>query len=468
MRWFSPARALLALSCMLDCNVFTATAIDLDPTQPDQVRAAAKLVAAQLVSLYAKDVSKGSEPSNLNSGEVGMLPFPPYFWWEAGAMFGQLIDYWYYTNDSTYNQLVVDGIQAQIGVDKNFLPVNHAKDIGNDDQLFWAFTAMSAAELGFPDPKPDQPGWLELAQSVMNQLIHHYDTDPPACNGGLRWQNQPFKTGYNYKNTAANGGMFQLGARLAKYTGNKTYEVYANKAFDWMLQSPLIEDNFRVNDGTDVNKLCVAADRTQWTYNYGIMIGGAAYMYNYTNGHSTWRERLQGFLNQTANFFPEATGSVMIEVCEKLEVCNPDQLSFKAYLARWLALSAQIAPFTAAQIAPILQHSAKAAARTCNAANECGSRWNFDAFDGLAGAGQQMSALGIITANLFVHAKPQVTADTGGHSKGNPAAGTGNPPPIVDYNSITTADRAGAWIITVMVAGLLFGGAWWLVVGEGV
>jgi hypothetical protein len=36
-------------------------------------------------------------------------------------MFGQLIDYWYYTNDTTYNQLVMDGIQAQIGIDKNFV-----------------------------------------------------------------------------------------------------------------------------------------------------------------------------------------------------------------------------------------------------------------------------------------------------------------------------------------------------------
>jgi hypothetical protein len=50
-----------------------------------------------------------------------MLPFPPYYWWEAGAMFGQLIDYWYYTNDTTYNQLIIDGIQAQIGIDKNFV-----------------------------------------------------------------------------------------------------------------------------------------------------------------------------------------------------------------------------------------------------------------------------------------------------------------------------------------------------------
>lgn len=90
-------------------------------TTSDQVRAAAKVVAAELVSLYVKKVGDGSTKENVISGLPGMLPFPPYFWWEAGAMFGQLIDYWYYTNDTTYNQLVIDGIQAQIGIDKNFV-----------------------------------------------------------------------------------------------------------------------------------------------------------------------------------------------------------------------------------------------------------------------------------------------------------------------------------------------------------
>ena len=49
------------------------------------------------------------------SGIPGLLTYPPYYWWEAGAMFGQLIDYWYYTNDSTYNDMVRDGIMFQIG-----------------------------------------------------------------------------------------------------------------------------------------------------------------------------------------------------------------------------------------------------------------------------------------------------------------------------------------------------------------
>jgi predicted alpha-1,6-mannanase (GH76 family) len=156
------------------------------------------------------------------------------------------------------------------------MPANQSKDEGNDDQLFWAFTAMSAAELGFPDPGKGKPGWLALAQSVMNQLISRWDEQ--LCNGGMRWQIYQWLGGYTYKNTAANGGMFQLGARLAKYTGNKTYADWAEKAYNWMENTPLIAKDFQVNDGMEGLKGCVDADHTQWTYNYGIMIGGAAYV----------------------------------------------------------------------------------------------------------------------------------------------------------------------------------------------
>jgi hypothetical protein len=55
------------------------------------------------------------------SGIPGLLTYPPYYWWEAGAMFGQLIDYWYYTNDSTYNNMVRDGILFQIGDQMNLV-----------------------------------------------------------------------------------------------------------------------------------------------------------------------------------------------------------------------------------------------------------------------------------------------------------------------------------------------------------
>ena len=57
---------------------------------------------------------------------VGLLP-NPYYWWEAGAMFGQMIEYWYYTGDSTYNDVVIQGLLAQVGPDNDYMPPNQTK-----------------------------------------------------------------------------------------------------------------------------------------------------------------------------------------------------------------------------------------------------------------------------------------------------------------------------------------------------
>ena len=101
---------------------------------------------------------------------------------------------------------------------------------GLDDQVFWAFSAMDAAEAGFPNPPSDQPQWLALGQAGFNFQVTLWDTS--TCGGGFRWQVYSFDIGYNLKNTISNGGFFQLAARLARYTKNATYSDWADKVND--------------------------------------------------------------------------------------------------------------------------------------------------------------------------------------------------------------------------------------------
>lgn len=56
----------------------------------------------------------------------GLLPLP-YYWWEAGAMFGQMIEYWFYTGDATYNDVTTQGLLAQVGPDNDYMPPNQTK-----------------------------------------------------------------------------------------------------------------------------------------------------------------------------------------------------------------------------------------------------------------------------------------------------------------------------------------------------
>lgn len=204
---------------------------------------------------------------NKTGNTLGELP-GPYYWWEAGAMWGSLIDYWYYTGDTTYNQIVTNALQFQVGSEKDYMPINQTKDEGNDDQGFWGMSVMSAAEANFPNPPSKEPQWLALAQGVFNSQALRWDND--TCGGGLRWQIFTFNNGYNYKNSISNGCFFNIAARLGRYTGNQTYFDWAAKTFDWVQAVGLIDASYNVFDGTDDTENCTTVDHLQWSYNAGV------------------------------------------------------------------------------------------------------------------------------------------------------------------------------------------------------
>lgn len=85
---------------------------------------------------------------NSSGGIPGILP-QEYYWWEAGAMFGAMVDYWQYTGDTTYNEVTSEALLFQVGPLENYLPPNQSRTEGNDDQCFWGLAAMSAAEANF-------------------------------------------------------------------------------------------------------------------------------------------------------------------------------------------------------------------------------------------------------------------------------------------------------------------------------
>jgi mannan endo-1,6-alpha-mannosidase len=194
-------------------------------------------------------------------------------------MFMTMIDYWSRTGDSSYNDLITQALLFQASDNRDYMPVNQTKDEGNDDQGFWAMAAMLAAETNFQNPPPDQPQWLALAQAVFNEMATRWDTS--SCGGGLRWQIFQFNNGFTYKNSIANGCFFNLGARLARYTGNDTYAQWAERIWDWEAATGLIDTSYNVFDGASVTDNCTGTTRLQWTYNSGIFLHGAANMFNY-------------------------------------------------------------------------------------------------------------------------------------------------------------------------------------------
>ncbi|EKD20933.1 glycosyl hydrolase family 76 [Drepanopeziza brunnea f. sp. 'multigermtubi' MB_m1] len=457
------AMTALTLWGMIGCaGVVQGIEVDLSSTQ--SIKDGAATLAYDMMSFY-----KG----NQSGGIIGVLPGPPpnppdgYYWWESGAMWGAMIDYWHYTGDESYNDVVSTGIQAQVGENLDLMPRNWSQSMGNDDQGFWGLTAMSAAETNFTNPPSGSPGWLALAQAVFNSQSRRTDGE---CGGGLRWQVFPYLIGYDYKNSIANGCFFNIAARLARYTDNSTYYDHAVQTWDWITSVGFIDKDYNVFDGGHIGHNCTDINRVQFSYNIAIWLLGAANMYNYTNGSSIWEDRVNLLLNSTFNtFFPN---DIAYEVaCEPKLTCSIDMFSFKSYVMRWLAATSMVAPFTRDRIMPKLRKSAQAAAAQCTGGatgRTCGLSWSSGVYDGTVGVGQQMAAMSALFVNILPlqEVPPPLTNNTGGTSVGNPDAGARS---VTDLRMLlppSEQDKAGAAVITavwVAASVVLFG---WMSVGE--
>lgn len=412
----------------------------------------------------------GNEP-----GETpGILPGPPddgkgpYYWWQGGALWGTMVDYWHYTGDTTYNDDTQKSLVWQAGADSEprncYEPRNFTASLGNDDQGFWAMSAMLAAENKFQNPPAEDPQWLALAQAVFNRQAARWDTE--QCNGGLRWQVHFLAPngGYNYKNTIATGIFFNMGARLARYTGNETYAMWATKAWKWTQDVGYIDENYNIWDGARIEENCTDFNKAQFSYTPAIYIQGAGFMYDYTNGSEYWATRVTNLTRRTLEyFFPN--GTAIEPTCERgtTNACNTNELSMKGYLLRFLAQTTKMAPIVHDQIMSVIRTSAQGAIRNCNDDGTCGFTWTGDGYDGSTGAGQQMSALAALMTllNDDGNVGVPVTNSTGGTSVGDPNAG-GDPDLLMPFAPLSSRDRAGAGVLTAVIVIVLVSSLIWI------
>lgn len=434
--------------------VSTVQAIWLDTNNVTNLKYVSALIAEGLLDYY---------DGNKYGGTIGMFTWP-YYWWEAGGAWGSLIDYTYYMENDTYVPLIKEALEYQTGDDLNYIPLNQSTTEGNDDQGFWGIAVMAAAEKNFSNPSDPNKDWLALTQAVFNTMTARWDHK--ECHGGLRWQIFQWNSGYDYKNSVSNGCLFNLGARLARYTSNDTYMEWAEKVWDWMYGIGLLTEgeHWFVYDGVTVGGNCSDITKLQWTYNQGLMMSGCAFLYNYTEDE-LWYNRTMRLLSGAQVFFKN---DVMYEAaCQDSNNCNQDQRSFKAYFSRFLGLTSVMVPDTEPVISEWLIASSNAAAKnSCTGGSDyhtCGLSWQNGTWDGYYGLGEQMCALEVIT-NLRVHdVPPPYTANNGGSSKGNPAGGYA----ITDTNSsplkLDGGDKAGAGIITVILGASLIGCGSWLI-----
>ena len=91
------------------------SAVDLDPDSDASIKAATRQYAFGLMSYY-----KGNE-SGLSKEDIGVFPKPPYYWWEAGAAWGGMIEYTRFTDDTSYVGTLHQALVTNYGPDNNIL-----------------------------------------------------------------------------------------------------------------------------------------------------------------------------------------------------------------------------------------------------------------------------------------------------------------------------------------------------------
>ncbi|KAF6813729.1 mannan endo-1,6-alpha-mannosidase DCW1-like protein [Colletotrichum sojae] len=370
----------------------------LDLNNADSIKQVASGLAHGAMSYYNGNVS--SDPKM-----VGDLQ-DPYYWWQAGALWGLMVDYYYYTGDPTYNEVLTQALTAKVntGPNHDFMPPEHAQEEGNDDLGFWGFAVMAAAERNFPQPNPEAPSWLQMGINIFDSLASRWNTT--HCGGGLLWQiYESNPNGLNYKNSVSNGGFFQLAARLARATGDQKYADWATKVWDWSVNVGFIDADLKVFDGADSRDNCSKINPLSFTYSTGIYLYGLAVMANHT-AEALWHDRAVKMLDTAQHFFTPFDNStnIMYEpACETVGTCNTDMKTFKGYLSRFLYKSAQDLPELKPAVQKLMVPSALAAAKACEASDKgvvCGQKWYVGANDKSEGLGQTMSALEAIQGQL--------------------------------------------------------------------
>jgi mannan endo-1,6-alpha-mannosidase len=347
---------------------------------------------------------------------------------------GALLDYSHYTQDSSYDQLLSTALSANIGPTNDLMIPKYQGQEGNDDQAFWTFNMLTAAERNLPQVEDASvPSWIQVAENAWNSLSGRWNMS--ACGGGLLWQIFPENpNGLNYKNSVSNGGLFQISARLYRATGNQTYLDWANKVWDWSVETRMIDQNYFVYDGANSDTNCTDINPVSFSYSAGIYLYGAAVLANATDGQaaSTWAQRTEGLLQGSRSFFSpydNATNIMYEHACETVERCNVDMKSFKGYLSRFMYASALMMPSISAAVNELLSATATAAAKACSGGQDsatCGQKWYVGGFDGSVGLGQQMCALETVQGHLARQAAPPLGNGQIKDVRGS-AAGTTNP-----------------------------------------
>ena len=119
-------------------------------------------------------------------------------------------------------------------------------------------------------------GRLERAAEIFDLVVFGWDDDPShPCPGGVFWTQADWSRD---RNTISNGPGAQVGLHLAMATGQRSRLDWALRMYEWT-RGCLLAPNELYWDHIDLEG---NIEKTQWSYNQGVMIGAGELLYRAT------------------------------------------------------------------------------------------------------------------------------------------------------------------------------------------
>ena len=122
--------------------------------------------------------------------------------------------------------------------------------------------------------------YLSRAKKIFELVVYGWDDDAShPCPGGVFWTQAPWSQD---RNTISNAPGAQIGVQLYELTGKARYLRWAKRMVAWT-DGCLLAPNGLYWDNV---KLDGSIDKTQWSYNQGMMIGAKTLLYQATGDRS--------------------------------------------------------------------------------------------------------------------------------------------------------------------------------------
>jgi len=329
-------------------------------------------------------------------------------WHESGMIWGTFFDYTTWGGDAQFDNLVTSALtNLSYGPTQDFLDGQASGQQGllgkwNDDILWPAQAIAAGGEIyGANSIMPGANGpWITTPQKTLEE-VYSPDQMDDLCGGGIYWSRNRNGQKNDYKSVITHLEYISTAARAYIANQNETNIDTAVSLLAWLFNNGLgsLSDGL-IYDGVSTSN-CLSITGSQWSYNYGELIGALAWMHKAT-GNQTYLDMASPFVATSLSKF--APNGVIEELCEPSGTCNRDQQGFKAIYVRNLAYLARetsnqndinsIKSVIGTTVAAMVQNS-------CDTSWNCGGNWTTDKGPVLYVRSQHVSAA-LLVASLGI------------------------------------------------------------------